>query len=179
MKGNRAERTAAETAAVMRDGKLHFAQSRNAADLVIARMPRTRIRQCIHLVHILARQQRRRRILHNLLVIVVFHNGFAVHGTLVVILDFEGFGVLFLIGLQLVVFIGIDKLKFRLIVRLGGKDRAADAADFFNRHALIEHFGDRRRVVFAHAVKQNIRAGINQNAAAHLVVPIVVMRKPS
>ena len=153
MKGNRAERTAAETAAVMRDGKLHFAQSGNAADLIIARMPRTRIRQCIHLVHILARQQRRRRILHNLLVVVVFYNGFAVHGTLVVILNFEGFGVLFLIGLQLVVLIGIDKLKFRLIIRLGGKHRAADAADSLDRHALIEHFGDRRRVVFAHAVK--------------------------
>ena len=137
----------------MRDGKLHLVKRRNAADLVIARMPGTRIRQRIHLIHILARQQRLRRILHDLLVIVIFHNGFAVHGTLVVILNFEGFGVLFLIGLQFVVFIGIDKLEFRLIVRLGGKHRAADAADFLNRHALIKHFGNRRRVVFAHAVK--------------------------
>ncbi len=161
MKGNRAERTAAEAAAVMRDRKLYLAKRRNAADLVVARMPCARIRQRIDLVHILTRQERRRRILHDLLVVVIFHNGLAVHGALVVILDLKRLGVFFLIGLKLVVFVGIDKIKLRLIIRLGGKNRAADAADLLHRYTLVEHSCYSRRIVFAHSVKKNIRAGID------------------
>ena len=65
MERERAKSALAEAAPAASQGELHFRKTGNAAVRIVARMPRARIRQRIHRIHLFSRKRLGGRILHN------------------------------------------------------------------------------------------------------------------
>ena len=72
-------------------------------------------------------------------------------------------------GLELVVIKLRRDLIMKLFVGTAKIDRAADVADLFDWHALIEQFCDAKQNILSHAIRQKVGAGIDENRTANAV----------
>ena len=177
MEGKRAKVTAAEAAAVMGQRELHLFNARHAARRRIGGVIGALIGQAVDVIQFLAFQRGHGRVLHQQFIVVAFADGAPVDGVLIPVLDAEGFGVGALIGFQQVVVKGCGNVVVDGIGGVAEIDRSAHVADFADRHAAVEQFRHTQKDVFAHAVGQQVCAAVHEDRAAHLVVPVVVMRK--
>ena len=57
------------------------------------------------------------------------------------------------------------------------EDRAAHVADLADRHAAVKQLCHGDENLLAHAVGDHVGAAVHKQRAAHLIVPVVVMRK--
>ena len=160
----------------------------------------------VDLVQLLPFERRLGRIDDEHLLVVIFHDRLAVDGIVLEILHAEGIGVCLAVGFEQIVGIaggqglgrysGIGRSVMRkqrlpveksVVLRHRIRDffahlaeirRPAHIPDLLHGHPLAQKLRQSDNGAFPHAVHENIRAGIDQNGAADLVVPVVVMGAP-
>ena len=148
----------------------------DAALRLVHRVISARVGQVVHRVEGFTAQRQARLILYQIPIrVLLLTHTLAANRVLLVVLDDERLGVLALVGADLLM---AWQLNARRVGRLA---HVADATHFrqFRRIHAVRHpvcaFDDAR---FAHAVHQQRRTGVHQNAVAHLVVPVVVVGEP-
>ena len=177
VEGERAEVAAAKAAAVVGDGEFYLLNARNASRCLVGGVVVAHIGQGVNVIQLLALKRGHGGILHQELAVVHLADGATVDGVLVLILHAEGLGVGSLAFLQLVIVKGGRHGEVDQLLGLCEVDRSAHVADLANGHASVEQTGDAKKDILAHAVGQEVGAAIHENGAAHLVVPVIVMRK--
>ena len=115
-----------KAAPIVRNGKLHLLDSRDAALLFIGGMVHTLIGQRVDPVKLLSGQGRHRRILHHNLVPVALNHGFSPHRVMLILLLAAGNGVIPFRGTYPLK-AGAFYRRARLIIL--GFHRVADASD--------------------------------------------------
>ena len=173
-----AEVAAAEAAAVVGDGKPHLLQRRHAARGVVVGVPGAGIGQLVDGVEVAAREGRLGRVLDQIARPGRLDQRPAAEGVVLVLLGHRGPGI------------GQPALAHRLegrqqhgvgeaaFVRAGRqKAGAAHVADLRRARPLPEPPGDLGHAALAHAVGEQVGAAVLEDAAAHGVVPVVIMRK--
>lgn len=160
----------------MRNGKLHFFNGRNTAQRVVIRMPCPLIRQGIRMIQLFAGKRHIRHGLHDIAVAVALADGMAADRVLLVILNEKRFSV-FLFALDAVFIRG--NFPAAAHGRRGEKAYAAHLGAFPCGRAAAHPVRRDENGTFAHAEHQQICAGIDQNAGANRVVPIIIMGKAS
>ena len=177
MEGQGAEIAPAEAAAVVYDRELDLLDGRNAAERLVHRVILLGVRKLGHAVKLLCLQRHRRGIYDEVSAVVLLYQRPAAHGVVL--------GVFYARCIRIkalaVTNIGKrgqrDRVKraFRRIV--SQKRSAADIAHLGNGDLLFKPLCYLALGVLCHAVNEHVRTRINENRAAHLVVPIVIVRK--
>ena len=173
----RTEIASAEAAAVVRQRELHLGNRRDAALRLIHRMVISRIRQRVHPVEHFPLQRRHRRVLHQHLIVVILDNRPSVDGVLIAVLLGERLCIQALVRFEVVVIPAADVFVVDFVLPSAQVHRTADIADLFDRNAAVEQLCKTDENRLTHAVGQNIRAGIDENRSAHLIIPVIVVRK--
>ena len=175
MERQRAKRAFAEASAIAGQAELHLANSRDAAGFLVHGMVRARIRQAVHRVHLRGGQRLAWRVLHHELMVGIWlHQAFSRERVAVAILHVEAAGILEVVllhavkrGQQLVV---VHVLKrFRAIYR------AVDERDVGHVKPSRQRIGDLHDGMFAHAIADQVGAGVKQNRTLQLVRPVIIM----
>ena len=137
-------------------------------------MPRALIRQGIRRIQLFAGERHIRHGLHDILIAVALADGVAANRVLLVILNEERLAV-FLFALHAV----LIRRDFLAAAhrRRREKTHAAHLGAFPRGRAAAHPVRRDENRALAHAEHQQIRAGIDQNARAHRVVPIIIMGK--
>ena len=175
MVGNGAESTAAEAAAIMRDGEAHLANSGNAALRLIARMICPLIRQCVNAVQLLALERGHRRILHKDAVAVALGYRPAAYVVVLTVLSCKRLCIQRTVGTQLIYAPSAYRLIMQPLVRRSKINGTAQITYLGYRNASVEQLCESYHDVLAHSVGQQIRSGIDKDAVAHTVVPVIIM----
>ncbi len=180
MKCQRAEITAAETAAVVDDGKLYLRNRRHAALRLIGRMIGALIRQAIYRVHLLRGQRQSGRILHKQPASVRLHNRLSGDVILLVILYFDGHRVLLLVRQHLLERRTPHGGKGDILLVARQICRAAHLPDDLGSAlACAQIGGNFQHGTLAHAEHQTVRTRVLQYRRQNAVCPVVIVRKPA
>ena len=173
MERDGAEIARAEASARGGNREFDLLQRWDAALCLVHRVISARVGQVVHRVEGFTAQRQARLILYQIpICVLLLTHALAANRVLLVVLDDERLSVLALVGADLLM---AWQLNARRVGRLA---HVADAAHFrqFRRIHAVRHpvcaFDDAR---FAHAVHQQRRTGVHQNAVAHLVVPVVIV----
>ena len=180
VEGERAEGALAKAPAVAGDGEADLVEGRNASGCIVVGVPVARVGQLGHFVHLTFGEGRRGWVLHHVDAVGIgLHQASARDGVHVLLLDVEGARVgeaIFLEhvpgGEQLVVEDVVQRPRAACAV-----DRSVHEGDLIHGQPAVErvcHLDDR---VLAHAVEQDVGAGIEQDGALELVLPVVVVRE--
>ena len=173
MERERAEIARAEASALGGDGEFHLLKARNAARLVVHRMPRPRVRQRVHLVQLLRDQRHGGLVLQKVARAVLLCNPLSAHGVLLVVLHEERPRVSLFIAHDLLGGFDDDRVLRRVLRHDAG---AGDVA-FREMPSFLHPLRHAQNRLFAHAEHQNVRAAVHQNGIAHAVVPVIVVRE--
>ena len=173
----RAEVAAAEAAAVVYDRELDLLDGRNAAERLVHRVILLGVRKLGHAVKLLCLQRHRRGIYDEISAVVLLYQRPAAHGVVL--------GVFYArcVRVKALAVANVGKrgqrhrvkLAFGCVVRQ--KRGAADIAHLGNGDLLFKPPCYLALGVLCHAVNEHVRARIDEDRAAHLVVPIVIVRK--
>ena len=173
MERERAEVAPAEASAVVDDTEAHLLDGRNAAERLIHRVRLARIGKRRHGVELLRFERHSRRVNDKEFIPVRLGKRPAPDGVVLGILRARGERVLLLILAHLLK----RRQDHRALRRFVGDDcRAADAAQ---RFSVAQAVCGLERCALTHAVDENVGTRIENDAAAHLIVPVIVMRKPA
>ena len=167
MESKGAEVTATKAASVMSYGELDLCNSRDTAVLFINGVVISHKGKGINAVQLLALKRRHGGILDQQLAVVFLDYGATVDGVLIFILYAEGFRILSVIGLKLVVIEASGNLIMYLVLGAAEIDRSANVVYLFNGNALVKETGDAEKYIFSHTVGQYISAAVNENGAAN------------
>ena len=183
----RAEVALAVAPAVRGQGEPDLRKRRDAAGRVVHRMPVPHVGQRVDVVHLLHGQRFRRRVLHDEPAVVIGlvepPAGDGV-GVLVLSPEASGVGLLCFPGdLRVLLPVrGGDLREVRqaygivdVLLDTGLVHRAVDERDVRHRDAGVQRLGDLDDGVFAHAVREKVRAGVQKDGALHLIGPVVVV----
>ena len=173
MEGQGAEVAAAEAAAVVGDRETYLLNGGNAFGIHGVDLPR--VGQGEQAVQLLPPQGTGRRVHHQQSALAGLEHGGAADGIVLVIFDLGGPGVGRFIGADLLIG-GAGSLVEAAAAVIGGDvGRAGHLGDVAHRRLSGKAAGDLHRGALPHAVDQQIGGSVEQNAAAHLVVPVVVV----
>ena len=178
VEGQRAEAARAEAAAAARQAELDLLDGRDAAGRLVIGVIGAGVRQRVDRIHLLGRKRHLRRVLHEEEVVrrVGLDERFRRERVGVAVLPVEAFGVQLLARRHLVEARQADGV--RRVGRHGGfVYRAADKGDVPHRDTAAERLGDFHNRPLAHAVGDQVCAGVEQNGALHVVRPVVVVRE--
>ena len=175
MKGQCTEITAAETSTVTGKTELDLLNRRDPAFFFIHRMIRPHKRQMIYIVHLLLAQRIRRRILYHIpLIAVIFYQNLCLIRVGVLMLDTEASCILLFLFFDF--FKGWQIQRFRYMFHtLAAVHRSPDKCDIFHIQPGSQRIRDLNDRMFSHAVRDQIRPGIQQYASFHLIGPVIVM----
>ena len=165
MERQRAKRALAEAAAIAGQAELHLADCRDAAGFLVHGVVRARIRQAVHGVHLRSGQRLARRVLHHELVIGIgLDQAFFRERVAVAVLHVEAARVL-----EAVLLHAIERGQKLVIVhvlkRFRAIHRAVDERDVGHVKAGRQRIGYLHDGMFAHAVADQVGAGIKQDRA--------------
>ena len=175
VEGEGAKRALAKTAAVGANGKLDLGKGRHAAHCVVVGMPIACVGELGHLVHLVGRQRRRRRVLHHEHAVGVgLYQAMPGDGVHVLLLHVKAARVVELVGGK-VVPAGQQVVVVDLVERTRAVDGAVDIGDLVDGQSRVERVGDLDNRVLAHAVDEDVGARVEQYRALELVLPVVVV----
>ena len=149
----------------------------NAAVRIVVGMVIARIRERIDVVKLLPLKGRHRGILYEHFIVVILDDSLTAHRIGVFILCGKRLCIGCLIVFKSIEISDLDIVVEDLIPRLAEVHASAHVAYFLYGHALIKKGGNAANDVLAHTVGKDIRAAVDKHAAAHPVLPIIVMRK--
>ena len=175
MEGQGAEVAAAEAAPVVDNGEFHFLQTGHAAHGLIHGVVLPGVGQLRHPIQLFGGQGHGRGIHQQPAFILLLQDGLAPDGVML--------GILHPCGIGIVAHAGGHVLKGGDGDAVIGAERgiadhdgsAPDIGHGGDGQLLFQPPGDLNAGGFPHAVNQNIRPGVHQGAAAHLVIPVVVV----
>ena len=168
-----AEVAAAEAAPVVGDGEPHLLNGGDARGVHGVYLPR--IGQGVQVVQLLPAQGTGGGIHHQQPPLAGLEHGAAPDGVVLVVFDLRGAGVGLLVGADLLVG-GAGRLMEAAAAIVGGDiGRAWYVGDLLHRRLFGETAGDLRRGALAHTVDQQVGGGVEQDAPAHLILPVVVV----
>ena len=171
----RAERALAQTAAVAGEAELDLGDGGNAARGLVAGVIGPRVGQLVDSVQLLGGERRWRRVMDDVDPMrVLLHQRVAEEGVELTVLHAKAARVLGLVGLHLLEG-GQDDGLVALLVAACAVDGALDEAEILHREAGVERLGDLDDGVLAHAVADDVGAGVQQDRALEAVGPIVVV----
>ena len=177
VEGQGAEGAGAEAAPVADQAEFYFLNGGDTAGLRIAGVPGPLIGQGVNVVHFLGGQGLLGRILDDVEIAVGLRQPLGGEGVAVAVLNFEGFGVFAAVLFQLV--IGRKHQGGQALVQLGGLEHCAvDVGDVPDLHARVQGVGDLHDALFAHAVHEQVRLGIQQDGALQAFGPVIVVGQP-
>ena len=175
VEGQGAEIARPEAAPVVGDGEAHLLNGGNAPHLVIHGVGLPDIGQLGHPVHLRRGQGGGGGIDDEEAVSVLLEDGFAYHRVVLQILGHIGPGIGGLVGGHLLkggdLHLGIDALAGVA----GGHTGAPHVGDLLHRGAGGEAGQDLHRGPLPHAIGQDVRLGVKEDGAAHLVLPVVIV----
>jgi len=174
VEGQRAEVAAAEAAAVVYDRKAHLLDGRDAAHGVVHRVHLARVRQLRHAVELLPGERHGGRVHHEIAVPMCLGHAPPAHRVVLRVLYARRLGVGALAPADLLEGGQHKRVLGRL---LGDVSRAADVVQLRDGLFLLERLGDLDRGVLAHAVDQQVGLCVEDDAAADLVLPVVIVSK--
>ena len=175
MERQRAKRALAEAAAIAGQAELHLADGRDAAGFLVHGVIRARIRQTVHRVHLRGGQRFTRRVLHHeLMVGIWFHQAFSRDGVAVAVLHVEAAGILEVILLHAIER-GQQLVIVHVLKRFRAIHRAVDERDVGHVEPSRQRIGDLHDGMLAHAVTDQVGAGVKQDRTLQLVRPVIIM----
>ena len=135
--------------------------------------------QRVDVVHLLGGQGLCRRILHDEeFAVVSFVQALCLERICVLVLDRETAGVLSLVAADLLE-VGEPYGVVDVLLVAGLVDSSVDIGDVANVEAGCQRVGDLRNAVLAHAVGDEVGAGVQKDRAAHFIGPVVVVAEPA
>ena len=180
VEGDGAEAALAKAAAVGRNGEAHLVkvEGRYATRGVVVRVPRAGVGQLVDGVQLGRGEWRLRRVLHHEEVVgrVGLHQAVGRHGVHVAVLHGKAAGVVEAIRTQ-VVKGGEKVVVVDLVQRVGLVDRPADPGDLVDGKTGVQGLRHLHDGLFAHAVEDEVGAGVKQDGALEGVRPVVVVGK--
>ena len=176
MQLNGAEVAAAKAATVLNDGKLHLADGRHAAHLLIHRVIPAGKGQGVDLVQLRAGQRLGGDVLHQIFFALLLHNDLAADHVLIVHLNAAGFCVSHLVGSYLAVTGTLD-IFGRQMVKIGQIAGAVHIGDGIDGLPCCQTAGDLGSLPLGHAKADQVGSGILGNRGQHLVQPVIVVGK--
>ena len=169
----RAEVAPAEAPAVVDDAKAHLLNGRNAAEGIVHRVGLARVRQRRDRVQLLRFERHGRRVDDKEFIAVRLRERLSPDGVVLGVFRARGESVF----LRIVPHFLKRRQEHRALRRFIGNDRrAADAAQGL---AVAQAVCGLERCALAHAVDKDIRARVENDAPADLIVPVIVMREPA
>ena len=177
MEGERAEVAPAEASAVVRDGKAHLLDGGDAAESVVHRVHLTHIGKLRDLVEFLARERHRRRVHDECVAPVRLPERLAADGVVLLVFELGRARVGVLVLRDLFIRRAVNVLIGADLGRARHKRRAANICQGINLFTLGEPARDLACGVFAHAVNEQVGLRVEDERAADLIVPVVVVRK--
>ena len=171
---DRTERARAKTTARLGDGELNLFYRRNAALRIVIRMPGSLEGERVYVIKLFTRERHVRHGLHNVSVAVFLADGMAAHGILLVVLNEECFAIFLFAGHAFLAGWDFDAAAHG---RVGHVAYAAHLRAFPGGRAAAHPVRSHKNGALAHAEHQQIGRAVHQNAPAHAVVPVIVMRK--
>ena len=175
MEGDGAEAARSEASAGGGNGKVHFLQGGHAAKRIIHGMPAPGVGKGVYMIQRLTRQWQRRLILNQITIrILLLAHAAATDGVLLFILCQKRPGIGFPILTDLFV---RGQKNTAVICFAAHVANAADIRKFSRIHTMGKPTGAFKDGCFTHAIHQQRCTGIHQNGMAHLVIPVIVMRK--
>ena len=173
MEGQSAEVTAAKAPAIMGDGEADFLNGGDAA--VIHGVYLTDEGQVVDFIQALPVHGALRGIAHHVAALAQLQNGLAANGVMLAVLHTGGAGVGNLIGAHILIGGTVHVVVVALFSIGGQESRAAHIGDTLHRLFLGKAAGDLHRGLFAHAVNQQVGGGIEEDGAADIVIPVVIV----
>ena len=174
MERQRAERAAAEAAAVRDEAELHLGDGGHAARLAVGRVIGVLIRQSVDVVHLLRGKRRLRRVLHHELAAVRLDEAPGGKRIGVAVLNGEALGVAAAVGAQLVIGRQRDGVHHAgAVARAVG--RAVHEGDIVDVQPAVHGVRDLDDSALAHAVEQEVGLRIEQDGALQAVRPVVIV----
>ena len=159
VEGQSAEGAGAEATAIAHQAELHFFNGRHTALFGVTGMPGAHIRKFVNRIHFFPGQRLLRRILHHEFLAIGLGQPFGGEGIAVSVLDFEGFGILLFVILQLIKGGqhngGQTFVQFRGLVH-----RAVDVGDILGFHTGVQGICQLHDALFAHTVHQDVSLAI-------------------
>ena len=175
VEGQGAEIAVAKTAPVGSEAEFDLAESRDAAIFLIGGVIGAHKGQRVDVVHLLSSQRLRGRVLHDEeFAVVGLVDTFGLEGIRVLMLDRETAGVLSLVAADLLE-VGEPYGVVNALLVAGFVDGSVDVGDVTDVEAGGESVGDLRNAVLAHAVGDEVGAGVQKDRAAHFIGPVVVV----
>ncbi len=178
VKGDGAEVTRPKATPVVGNGKAHLLDGGHPAPAFVVGVIGACVRQRVDRIQLRPLQGRHGRILHHqpLAVRLCHHPPRDRVGVLV--LHAEGVGIRPPALLELLKLRGEERLSVLLpFPGFGNIYRPAHVTDTFDRHPAVKQPGNPPDSLLPHAVTEQVGTTINQNTAAHPVVPIVIVGK--
>ena len=173
VEGQGAEIAPAEAAPVVGDGEANLLNGGDAAGIHGVYLPG--VGQGVQRVQLLPAQGTGRRVHHQRPALTGLEHGTAPDRVVLVIFDLGGAGVGRQVGAHVLVGGAVRPVELQLAHPVGDVGRAGHVGDVRHRRFLRQPPGDLHRGALAHAVYQQVGRGIEQDAAPHLVVPVVVV----
>ena len=175
MERQRAKRALAEAAAIAGQAELHLADGRDAAGFLVHGVIRARIRQAVHRVHLRGGQRFARRVLyHELMIGIGLNQAFSREGVAVAVLHVEAASILEVILLHAVER-GQQLVIVHVLKRFRAIHRAVDERDVGHVKPSRQRIGDLHDGMLAHAVADQVGAGVKQDRTLQLVRPVIIM----
>ncbi len=180
VEGERAEGALAKAPAVAGDGEADLVEGRDASGRIVVGVPVARVGQLGHFVHLALGEGRRGWVLYHVDAVGIgLYQSSARDGVHVLLLDVEGARVSEAVALELVP--GGEQFVVEDVVQRPRAARAVDRAvhegDLVHGQSAVERVRNLDDRVLAHAVEQDVGAGVEQDGALELVLPVVVVRE--
>ena len=174
MERERAERACAEAPAAGGERKLDLKQRRDL--FLIGGMRRARVGQLVYRVQLFGRKRRGRRVHDKESVPMRLHKAFPADRILLAVLRHERGSIRLFVPRH--GFVAFDRFVFiHLRERIRHVAGAVHVGDLLHGEAARKRICDLDDLPFPHAVNEKICARIRKDAAAHLIIPVIVMRK--
>ena len=176
VEGQRTEVAPAEAPSVMGDGKLYLLDGRYA--VLVHGMHLPGVGQGVQGVQLLPPQRPRRRVHHQIPPLAGLHHRAAPDGIMLVVFDLRRPGIGRLVRAYRLIPRRVRPVELQLTHLVGDVRRPRYIRQLRRRCLPRQTPGDLRRGALAHAVHQQVGGCVEQDAAAHPVVPVVVVGEP-
>ena len=177
VEGDGAEGAAPEAAPVGGEAELDLLNRRNAPGLLVAGVVGVLVGQVVGLVHLRFRQGLLGRVLDHELPAVGLDQGLGGEGVRVDVLGVEGPGIGGLVGLHRLPVREGDAV-YHLVRGPGAVHGAVQEGQIVDGEAGVQGVGHLHNGPLPHAVEQQVRLGVQEDGALHLVAPVVVVGQP-
>ena len=177
MERQRAEIAPAEAAAVVDDAEAHLLDRGHAAERLVHRVPLAGVGQVGHAVKLPGVERHGGRVDDEIAPLARLDHGAAAHGVVLGVFGARGLGIEALVITHVLIRRERDVLECARLRVARDIARAGDVGH--GAHGLLfpEPVRDLDRRGLAHAVDQQVGRSVKENGAAHLIVPVVVVRK--